>query len=569
MKKVELKKEVMLSHYTLWYDQNDPPELAMLLADVPLIPAVEQIAYLLHRLVMRKKNQINFHPEELLIWILQLKGDTQRRAERFVTEQNPFTIEGFRLTNRQVCLSLLQEILRCNTEPGDKLTPEHQNALFEALLLLNGSYLATQEKMFNWDGNGDEQTFLDIVLPSKISSLGISKTRDHQVALIKAAYFFEFCNNDTEYRHYLTMFIEAYGFHSYREYIRAVILLYLTYMTSNQPSPKFRIDPDYREAIAFFERLSINGKEIVREDFKTLRRFPLFKVDEHTFIFLFNNFFADKLYQGFLFDFVFVLQHGDYPEMNYGKLRNDMGNRFSEYCLFYRTIHNCFGNFGQVRKTGEELRYLLSEGEPDYYIRDGRKIFLFEFKDVQLRADIKASESADAIREELNEKLDESEKGRSKTQKKAVRQLLNSIVAILNGTYAQKNVDSFDSSQVMIYPILVHTDNALETEGVNYLLKEKLNMLITGAGLPKHRIKDILVVNIDMLLSVQDLFFKKRISLANCINEFVAYTNAHGLLNRMMPFDEFLKFYLSKKNQSFCTAPDEFTRIIRFLAERS
>lgn len=553
----------MLSYYTLWHDQHDQPDLATLLTDIPLVPAVEHIAYLLHRLAMRTKTQLNFHPEELLKWILQLSGDTQGRATHFVTEQNPFTIEGFRLTNRRVCLSLLQEILHCSTGSGNKLTPEHQNALFKALLILNGSYLATQEKLFNWDSSGDEQTFLDIILPSKISSLGISKTRDYQVALIKATYFFEFCNSNTEYRHYLTAFIKAYGFQSYREYIRAIILPYLTYITNDQPSPKFRIDPDYDELIAFFDRLSINGKEIVYEDFKTLRQFPLFKIDEHTFIFLFNNFFVDKLYQSLLFDFVLVLQHGNYPEMNYGKLRNDMGNRFSEHWLFYRTIHNCFKNFGQVRKTGKELRDLLGEGEPDYYIRDGRKIFLFEFKDVQLRADIKASESADAIREELAEKLDESAKGRSKTKKKAVRQLLNSIVTILNGTYAQKDIDPFDNSQVMIYPILVHTDNALETEGVNYFLKEKLNMLITTTGLPKYRIKDLLVINIDMLLSIQDLFLKKRISLANCINEFVAYTNAHGPLNRMMPFDEFLKFYLTKKKQSFLTVPDEFTRIIQ------
>jgi hypothetical protein len=212
---------------------------------------------------------------------------------------------------------------------------------------------------------------------------------------------------------------------------------------------------------------------------------------------------------------------------------------------------------------------MLKDGEPDYYIRDGRKVFLFEFKDIQLRADIKTSANAELIREELSEKLVESTKGRAKPQPKAVRQLLNSLVKICDGTYTRLGVDDIDPAQVMIYPILVHTDSALETEGVNYFLKEKLNELMAAESLPKYRIKDLVMVNIDMLLSIQDLYYKKKISLANCINEFVAYTDAHGPLNRMIPFDEFLKFYLIRKKESFLKASDEFNRLVESFANAS
>ena len=554
----------MLSHYTLWYDRDYTSDISILLIDVPLIPAIEQIAYLLHRIITRKKDQVKFHPEELLMWILQLDGDTQKRATRFVTEQNPFNIEGFRLTNRRVCLSLMEAILTHCKGTRTELTADHQNALFEALLILNLEYLSTQEEMFEWDGEGTAENFLDIVLPAKISSLGLTRLRDHQVALIKSAWFFEFCENDTEYQVYLAAFLDSFGLPSYREYIRSVILPYLTFMTYEVSSPKFRIDHSNIEAIAFFTQFAINGHTIAGEDFNTLRQFPVFQSDDQTFIFLFNNFFVDKLYQGFMFDLVKVLQPR-FPSFNYGKLKTDLGNRFSEHHLFYRTMDKCFGNFGQVRKSGEELKVLLKEGEPDFYIRDGRKVFLFEFKDVQLRADVKASASADLIREELSEKLDESVKGRSKSQPKAVRQLFNNIVKICNGAFVP--VDDFDHHQVMIYPILVHTDNALETEGVNFFLKEKLNSIIANSSLPKYRIKDLVVVHIDMLLSIQDLFYKKRINLANCINEFVAYTNSDGPLNRMIPFDEFLKFYLMKKKESFLKAPDEFNRLVQSFAD--
>lgn len=567
MKKIEIKKEIMLSHRSLWDEQETHPDISSLLTSVPMIPAIEQIAYLLHRLTVITKGDENFHERELLQWILQLNGDVQRRATRFVTERDPFNIEGFRLTSRSVCLSLQQEILDCCKGDGDKLNAEHQNKLFEALLILNSRYLLTQEKMFNWDGKGDEKAFLDIILPAKISNLGIGKLRDHHIALIKAAYFFEFCENDAEYQTYLNAFTNSLGLKSYRDYLHAIIAPYLIYMTSGASSPKFRIDLSNKLAVAFFTQLSINGEPIIRADFKTLRQFPIFKSDNNTFVFLFNNFFVDKLYQSFLFDFVKVLQSLNYHAMNYGKLKTDMGNRFSEHWLFYRTMQNCFINYGQVRKTGEELKILLKEAEPDYYIRDGRKIFLFEFKDVQLRADVKATENAAVIQEELLEKIDESARARPKAQQKAVRQLLNGIIRIFNNDYIQASVDSFDPMQVMVYPIFVHTDVTLETEGVNYFLKEKLNVLIKDAGLPKFRIKDLIIINIDMLLALQDLFCKKQISLANSINEFLAYTNSYGPLNRMMSFDEFLKFYVVKKKHSFWKAPEEFNRLVQSFAD--
>ncbi len=562
MKKVALKREVMFSHHTLWYDLETEPNLALLLAEVPLIPSLEQIAYMLHRIVTRKKHDKDFHPRELLQWILKQEGDTQKRATNHVTGENPFTIEGFRLTNRTICLSLIEQLLKYARGNAPELTSKHQSSLFEALLVMNGRYLATQVRMFNWDGTGDEKTFLDVILPAKISSLGISKLRDHQVALIKAAYFFGFCESDTEYIHYLNAFLKIYDFPSYREYLRAIIVPYLTYTAGEVSSPKLRVDPEYLEAISFFKRISINDHPISGEDFKTLRQYPIFQCDANTFLFLSHNFFVDKLFQGLLFDFAQVLQQGEFPEMNYGKLKNDLGNRFSEHHLFYRTMELCFGNFGQLRRTGDALKMVLKQGEPDYYIRDGRKVFVFEFKDAQLRSDIKVSASAEVIREELSEKLDIT----TKAQPKAIRQLLNSIVRICEGTYSKLGIDTFDAGQLMIYPVLVHTDNALETEGVNYFLKEKMNKLISDAGLPKYRIKDLVVLNLDMLLSIQDLFYQKKINLGTCINEFIAYAQAHGPLNRMMPFDEFLKFYLMKKHHSFLKAPNEFNRLIKSFA---
>jgi len=568
MKEVELKKELMLGHDTLW-SSEEPVDIKQLLIDIPMLPAIEQIAYLLHRLISRKKEPFDFHAQELTMWMMQLTGDTQRRTLEFVTGQDVFNMQGFTLTNRRVCLSLMQELLKCSSVAGDTLTKEQQGKLFKALLYFNSKYLKTQEKLFNWDGSGDENFFLNIVLPTKINNLGISKLRDYQVQLMKAFYFFEFCSTDAEYQPYLDVFLQFYKLTSYKEYLNNILHLNLKIMTGEEQTCKFVVNPEIKGIIDFLDQFAINGKEINTEDFKTLREYPIFKSTDDTYVILFNNFFVDKFYQSFLFDFIAILNKAGYDTVNFGKLRNDMGNRFSEHFMFYRAMNNCFCNYGNARKSGEELKQLLEVGEPDYYIRHGRKLFLFEFKDVLLRADKKNSESADIIRDELTEKLEESKSNRKKNQNKALKQLFNSIETILSGKYQEKGIDEFDTSTVMIYPILVHTDVALEAEGVNFFLKERLNTMISEKKLQKHRIKDLVVINIDMLISIQDLFKDKKIVLANCLNDFIAYSNIGSSPSRMMPFDEFLKYDLFKKKLSFLTAPNEFRTIVHSLTSNA
>jgi len=564
MKNVERRKELLLSFSALWADQPEP-ELGILLAAVPLTPAIEQIAYLLQRMVTRTKDQVQFHQQELGMWATQLEGDAQELVTLFMQVHDEYPTPAFRLTNRRNCLILMESLLMHSKGIDENLNAANQNAIFKALLVINGANIKGQEEMFNWDGAGDADHFLDIVLPAHMGNLGITRMRDYQAQLIKAVYFFEFCMEDAQYSNYLAAFLKHYSFGRYEEYLRLVFHPYLAYMTNREPTPKFNIDPDFEAAISFFDHLAINGRPIVQDDFRTLREYPVYKSDKTTFTFLFTNFLADKMYMGMLFDFARIVPLGGFNEMNFGKLKNDLGNDFSEHVLFYRTMRRCFGRFGQVHISGEELKKRLLIAEPDFYIRDGRKVLLFEFKDVLLRADVKNSSDATSIREELTEKLDLSTKERTKAQPKATRQLLNSIQVLLSGDYRSLGIDDCDPETLMIYPVLVHTDAALETSGVNYFLKEKLNGLIADAGLPKSRIKDLAVVHIDMLLSIQDLFNHNKVTLTTCINDFIAFTKEGGVLNQMIPFDEFLKYYLARKKMSWLKASDEFNRLVQQL----
>jgi len=83
-----------------------------------------------------------------------------------------------------------------------------------------------------------------------------------------------------------------------------------------------------------------------------------------------------------------------------------MGNEFSEHVLFYTAMKKCFGRYGTIRLTGEEIKAMIGDSEPDYYLRNDADLFLFEFKDVVLSTDIKYSGDAAKIKAGIANKLE-------------------------------------------------------------------------------------------------------------------------------------------------------------------
>lgn len=395
-------------------------------------------------------------------------------------------------------------------------------------------------------------------------NLEIDRRKDYKVQLLKVFYFFEFCQSDIEYKCYAESFLQLYGLKTYDQYIWNVLYPFLLMMSDNEITCKVQIDKANTDTINFFNQFLINEKKVTMdEDYLSLRQFPIFKSDLNTYTILYTNFFVDKLYQGFLFDFVSVLKKCGHVSFDYRRLKTDMGNRFSEILLFYIVMEKCFQSYGDFKKTGSELKKLLEEGEPDYFIRKTNEIFLFEFKDATLNANVKYSENASIIKNELIEKFELTEQKGYQAQNKTINQLKNSIVNILDSKYQQKSIDTFDPENVTIYPIFVFTDVVMEADGVNHFLKERLNNLIENNNLPKKRIKDLVLINLDTMILYQDLFRKSQINLADCINSYLTYVSQGDPANKVFPFDEYFKFYIVRKGFSIVTVPEDFNDVLK------
>lgn len=567
VKQVTLKRQIMLSYENIFEADKDFSPLNSLMT-VSLENAIEQISYLLLRLTNIRIDQNDFHSSNLISLMMKISGSNQSKVFQFININKELVFSpNFILTDPRACLRLMQLILKARNTSNKELSKSDWETLLKSLLSCNTIEIKKQEALFNWDSRKDTESFLNEILPVKIRNLEIDKRKDYKIQLMKVYYFFEFWQSDDKYKNYIDNFLKFYGFKDYNQYIWNILHPYLKMMTSNTISCKIKFDETNISFINLFNQFVINEKShSINEnddDYLLLRQYPIFKNESFTYTVLYMNFLVDKLYQGFLWDFVNVQKEFGSTSFNYGNLKNDMGNKFSEKILFYITMQKCFQFYGECRKTGEELNKIFDKGEPDYYIRNVNEIFVFEFKDATLKSETKYSGNASIIKKELIEKFELSETDRKKSQNKTVNQLNNCISELVSGKYQQHQVDDFNVDEIIVYPIFVFTDVVMEADGVNYFLKERLNNLIETNNLPKDRIRDLVLINIDTLILYQDLFHNGLIDFSDCIKSYQLYVNQYEPMTRVFSFDEYFKFFIVRKGYKVTTVPEDFNKIIQ------
>lgn len=116
--------------------------------------------------------------------------------------------------------------------------------------------------------------------------------------------------------------------------------------------------------------------------------------------------------------------------------------------------------------------------------------------------------------------------------------------------------------ETTFYPIIVHTDIALESCGVNYFLNKRMIKLVEELGLSNLKIKDLVMINIDSLIKLQDHFSNGKLDLENCLNSYLCYISSNDPETATFPFDEFIKYYFVEANKEKIGNPKDFTKII-------
>lgn len=178
---------------------------------------------------------------------------------------------------------------------------------------------------------------------------------------------------------------------------------------------------------------------------------------------------------------------------------------------------------------------------PDYYIRDGNDVYIFEFKDMFFRKEEKVECVYEKVKEHIEQKLVCKDNGKPS----GVIQLVNCIAALKKGDY--KVLDpNIKTENVRIYPILVVGDATFATPGMSVILNEYFQNNLRQHHMEEdHLIKNLTLVSVDALILYQDDVREKRKKLKDILSSYIQFLHTQHPYPKQDIMKNFLHEYFS------------------------
>lgn len=440
--------------------------------------------------------------------------------------------------------------------------PEVELNVFKAYLLFNTQFNSgddTASKTTRHIQEGRAKAFL---LAQMFQYFDITHYRVMQelyVQTVKAIYLYNFLSSNEKTQVLYKKYLEYYDCADWQDLMQHMTSLTFIILKKEDEQTYVKLsidssDKEYDQKCKFLEKLVID-KDIEDIDFRILRSHPIYKESEGKYYYIYEYFLLELIYKGVYFKLKELNDSLPKEEQIKG-FRSYYCDYFSEQTLFYKVLEDIYGK-KYIHMTGNYIKNEVGVvAEPDYYIRNGNKIYLFESKDILIPAGTKVSNDYKNISNELKKRLYYEEKKNGGTDNKAVLQLLNNTKKLLDKKaewdqgYKEKNI--------RIYPIIVLHDNIYNCPGINDLVsiwfKEELEKMKEKYDVT--RIENITIINIDTLIVYKDLFRKPGGSLdkmITCYHKFISEDLArkskteeeaiNKYKDRIMSFE----YYLSSK----------------------
>lgn len=525
------------------FDDFDTTDFDSLVSDIPTKNSLQIVGYFMAQLHTLERDP-NLQIEFLKMWMGRLPEPIHKNVNSFIQKITKNPKNEYTFLDNVSLLILTERLLERenNLKQLTNLTPEQELNLFKAYLLCSQYWIDNQLPGFNSSKIQNEIDLIKVLLPTQLPYQEILELKDFRLQFIKAIYFFKFCESNELFGGYLDIFLKEYNLESWQKYLVNLISLYVRKFEKLKTPSVINVEDEFPEVINFLEELSISTDGFKSsDDFLKVRENPVYQIDKNNFVFLNLNFLVDKLYQGIQFDFARVLIKNNAV---YGKKKikstvdfmGIYGDVFSENGLFYSIMNYAFEKSKYIRFTGDEMKSIIGDGEPDYYMRDKAKVYLFEFKNVFLGANIKHSKDYEIIKDEVFKKLVKNQNG----SPKGVTQLVNVIEKIRNGEF--NKFDDYDFDKTIVYPVIVYVDFSFNLGGINFLLNKEFRKQIEEKKISSQgNIKNLVLIDLDSFIKFQDLFRDKTLKINNCLNGYYEYLRDYkDIFNRISTFNMFI-----------------------------
>ena len=458
------------------------------------------------------------------------------------------------IINARTSLTLFEKVLS-----SEDNSTEISNEDFEVLLFK--IYLAFNEKLNQNDNLVIDSIKEDIEYPRLIclaiaNSLPTFDISNYDIKsvfatqVIKTIFLFEFLEGRTDTQQLLRDFYHKFEVQDYKEFLGKLLPISFSVMSSNETG-KFDIvvnDDDNSDVnVSFLNKLIINQIELEGEDvdYLNLRTNPLIRVSENIYRIIFPLFVLEKNFNGLYFLLKEI--NDGYPQKDRINLRQLITFDFSEKHMLYSLLEQTYAT-KYLKFSGEQMS---TPGAPDYYIRNGNKIFIFESKDILINASIKESYDFEEYESALKDKL-YFHQGTKKESAKAVKQLANFSKTILDGSF--KEDSNYKPKSAKIYPIILIHNRQLDILGLNKLINIWFQTEIDSMDKESININNLrmpTIISIDTLILIHERLLHGEFKLENLLDEYQVYINDKRLKKKKFKNEEQLHAEIQNQLASF------------------
>lgn len=460
------------------------------------------------------------------------------------------------------CLRIAELFLKNKTEiQKDVSDSEQRISLLKLVLTVNDELKSDENTLKEKIGNKSFQySIASFFYRYDLEYFGYDQLGVIQI--LKSVEFFTYISNTEKLQPHLTLFLSKYDLNNWQEWVLNLIYFVSilisddfkknTFLEIEVPNNKL-----YKKNCHFYNALSINSKlnGEFKKDFKILRKYPVYKIEEGLYLIISDHFFIEKIYDNLQSTFIEEISKNvsDEKKVNFKSIS---GEDFSERTLLYDIMKRSFPNEWKHISGSYFKSKGYKDSEPDYYLRFNDKVFLFECKDVSLTGFVKQSFDYSKIEEGLRRKFYKESKSNGKLKKRAILQILENIKRV-NNNFFKSCDDDFDGKKVEIYPILVTHNRQFDCPGINNLLNHWLKDELANntSEIVTKNVNRLTLINIEIFLlwykaiKQRDKFvFEKLIDEyhKNATNEIVAINQKEQLQKEVESNISFTYFFKEK-----------------------
>lgn len=312
---------------------------------------------------------------------------------------------------------------------------------------------------------------------------------------------------EASYPELLQKFLAPYGVKDWKEYLRGVLpIAHLAAVPNNDTGLNYldiTDSEDKEKAKKILDHLSLNQdtEYMQKNDFLWSRANPLYRVGEVSYLILDSLLTVNRIYNSMFFELLRISEKEKELKLAKGKFFAIYTFEFIEQYLSYTILDDIYSKTHYLKLSGQKIAADFAlDTEPDYYVRNGNKVFLFEIKGSFVTGPTKQSVNFQDIEHELKEKFlfDTSDNGN-----KAVKQLAERIKILFEKSAKSAYDVNYNPKNIRIFPILIVSELMMTTPGMNHILNEWLLAEIesdeTLKG-SKNRIHQLTIIDIDTLI---------------------------------------------------------------------